>query len=92
AVDMLISHLSLKNRVKIANMNRDDLIFLDKSLGTYIWSKFQLWRNQSLIESCHSQYAKYYLQGDDSCAVIIRELWNKLRKTHKLRIVKQERS
>ena len=88
AVDILISHLSLRNRVKIANMTIDYLISLDKSLGDYIWSKFQLWRNESLIESGHSQYGSYYLQGDDTCSVIVKELWKKLCNTHKLRIVK----
>ncbi|UCE55008.1 MAG: hypothetical protein JSV31_06095 [Desulfobacterales bacterium] len=88
AVDMLISHFSLRKKVKIANMIRGDLISLDKSLAPYIWSKFQLWRNESLIESGHSQYGRYYLQGDDTCSVIVKELWKKLRETHKLRIVK----
>jgi len=88
AVDMLISHLSLRKRVKIANLVRDELISLDKSLSPYIWSKFQLWRNDSLIESGHYQYGRYYLQGDDTCTVIVKELWKKLRETHKLRIVR----
>ena len=88
AVDILISHLSLRKRVKIANLIRDELISLDKSLAPYIWSKFQLWRNESLIESGHYQYGKYYLQGDDTCTVIVKLLWKKLRETHKMRIVR----
>ena len=70
-------------------MEKEDLYSLHFSLGQYIRNTFGLWSgNQELIESCCSVAEKDYLDADDSSAVIIEELWYKLKETHRLRVVK----
>jgi hypothetical protein len=70
-------------------MTHDELINLNAYLGRYILDKFGLWSgNEELIESCLT-FVDYPLHNeDDAAAVIIKELWLQLRRTHRLRIVK----
>ena len=89
AVEMLIAQLPLKQKTTIANMAENELIQLNASLGRYILNKFGLWAgNENLVESCLTK-ANYPLHNeDDAAAVIVKELWRKLKETHKLRIIK----
>lgn len=89
AIEKLISDLPLKDKMIIANMGKGDLIKLNTNLGKYILDKFGLGSgNENLVESCLAQ-ADYPLHDeDDAAAVIVKELWQNLRQTHKLRIIK----
>jgi hypothetical protein len=89
AIEILISNLPLREKTTIANMVEEELIKLNASLGRYIMDKFGLWSgNEKLMESC-LELADYPLRDeDDAAAVIVKELWLKLRQTHKLRIVR----
>jgi hypothetical protein len=89
AIEILISNLALKEKTTIANMSEEELIKLNANLGRYIIDKFGLWSgNEKLVESC-LELADYPLHNeDDAAAIIVRELWLKLRQTHKLRIVR----
>ena len=89
AVQRLINNLPLKEKITIANMVEDELLNLNAYLGRYILDKFSLWSgNEELVESCLA-FVDYPLHNeDDAAAVIIKELWLTLRKTHRLRIVK----
>lgn len=89
AVEILVSELPLKEKITIANMVEEELIMLNANLGRFILDNFGLWSgNEKLVESCLAE-AKYSLHDeDDAVAVIVKELWQKLRQTHKLRIVK----
>lgn len=89
AIERLISDLPLKDKMTIANMGEADLIKLHANLGKYILDKFGLGSgNEKLAESCLT-LADYPLHDeDDAAAVIVKELWQNLRQTHKLRIIK----
>jgi hypothetical protein len=88
-VEMLIAHLPLKQKATIANMAESELISLNTSLGRYILNKFGLWSgNEKLVESCLTKTDYPLHNEDDAAAVIVKELWRKLRETHKLRIIK----
>ena len=89
AIEKLVSELPLKEKITIANMVEEELINLNANLGRFILDKFGLWSgNEKLVESCLAA-ANYPLHDeDDAVAVIVKELWQKLRQTHKLRIVK----
>ena len=89
AIEILISNLPLKEKTTIANMSEEELIKLNANLGRYVMDKFGLWSgNEKLVESC-LELVDYPLHNeDDAAAVIVKELWLKLRQTHKLRIVK----
>lgn len=90
AVDQLIPKISLKDRVTIANMSKEELSGLDMSLGNYIRNQFRLWsENHELLDTCRFFSDKTELTADDAASIIIRALWEKLRRTHKLRIVSE---
>ena len=87
AVERLISELPLKDKTAIANMDEDDLINLHSSLGLSIRNTFLYPRNEQLLESCRFLSQDKYLHWDQAPSVIIKELWKRLRETHRLRIV-----
>jgi len=90
AVDLLVAKLPLKDKVTLANMTREELSGLDTSLGKYIRNNFKLWsRNSVLLETCRFFSDKDELTADDAASIIITALWEKLRKTHKLRVISE---
>jgi hypothetical protein len=89
AVYRLIEELSLKDKTTIANMAEDELATLQFTLGSNIGNEFGIWSgNRALLQSCEVVSGKNYLHPDYAPSVIIRELWKRLKKSHKLRVVK----
>lgn len=89
AVARLISEMPLKDKTTIANMTPDELPGLFASIGQYIITNFGLQSgNRRLIEACRSEADGSFQNDEDAAAVIIDALWQKLRETHKLRLVK----
>jgi hypothetical protein len=88
-VDILMSKMALKDKVIIANMTYGELIDLDSNLGAYIKNIFRLRSgNDELMKSCKVVTKNQNLNEDGACGAIIETLWKKLRKTHKIRVVK----
>jgi hypothetical protein len=87
AVEFLISQLSLKDKSFIAKMPQDDLRELYFSMGLYIRNKLLYPRNDKLLESCRQAAMDKYLHWDQAPYVIIRALWKRLSRTHRLRVV-----
>lgn len=89
AVERVISDLDLKDKIKIANMDLNDLIKLHTILHVYFKNAFGLWSgNTELLASCRSISKEHIYTEDDATLVIIEALWKKLRETHVLRVVK----
>jgi len=89
AVQRLKSTLSLKDRSLLANMQPDELSHLNSGLGEYIKQNFGLYvGNDPLMRSCAHVGRLTNPLVDEACAVILRVLWEDLRKTHKLRVIK----
>ncbi len=89
AVQQLKAVLPLKDRTVMANMQADELNHLKTGLGEYIKQKFGLYMdNLKLIESCAKTGNLMKPLPDEACAVILRALWQDLRSTHKLRVIK----
>lgn len=88
AVDRLISELSLKDRVTIANQNIDELLKLHNNLSIYVKNAFRLdYENKELLESCTAMSEYPIYSTDDVATVIIGVLYKKLIETHKMRLV-----
>ena len=88
AVKRLISDLPLKDKTAIANLAENDLATLQFSLGTYIGREFGIWSgNRQLLDSCEITSGDAHLHPDFAPSVIIKELWESLRDTYKLRVV-----
>lgn len=89
AVIRLKTALSLKDRSLLANMQANELDHLNSGLGEYIKKNFGLYsNNEKLLQSCADIGRLMQPLPDEACAVILRALWEDLRKTHKLRIIK----
>ena len=70
-------------------MGEAELTTLNSLLGRHILQEFGLWSgNENLVKSCMA-IADYPLQNEgDALNVIIKKLWQELKVTHRLRIIK----
>jgi len=93
AVNKLIEEMPLKDRVYIAGFEQKDLGLLHGMMGSYIRHDFGLFRgNMELIASCQKVSGIAGLTADQVPLVIMKALWEKLKKTHALRVVKKEKT
>ena len=89
AVDRLITQLPLKDKTKIVKMDQEDLSALPFTIGQYIREQFGLGRgNDGLMQSCLSISEEDDLHEETASMVVIEALWQRLRQTHGLRVVK----
>jgi hypothetical protein len=89
ALNHLERSLSLKDRATIANMNPGELASLNYSLGNTINTRFDLFTtNTRLLDDCRRWSGQLDLSSQHAAAVIIRALWERLRATCRIRIVK----
>jgi hypothetical protein len=81
--------LPLKDKTTIAKMAEKDLMTLQFTLGSYIGSEFGVWTgNAKLLYTCKQASGDMHIDPDRAPIVIIEKLWERLRESHKLRIVK----
>ena len=93
AVKKLMDELPLKDRVYIAGLKQTELGLIHHMLGSHIRQDFGLFAgNLELIESCREVSGIPDLMADQVSFVIMKALWEKLKGTHALRVVKKEKS
>ena len=89
AVERLIRELSLKDKTNIANMTENELMTLEFTLGTYIENEFGIYTgNRHLIFASRQISGDVHIDLGSISPLIIKELWKRLRESHKLRVVK----
>ena len=88
AVDRLMAEMALKDLTKLAKMKEDNLVNLHYTVGMWIRNNFVYPRNEKLLESCREVSGDKYLHYAQMHMVILHELWKRLQKTHKLKVVK----
>ncbi len=89
AVERLLSGLALKDKATIANMAEVELSSMHGNLGEYLQKEFGLWsENSDLLTSCGFFAKRDKVTANEASSIIIRELWKRLRASHKLRVVK----
>jgi hypothetical protein len=90
-VNEIIAELPIDVKVRAANLDEDGLVVLKLRLGKYLW---QLINNQTkivneeLMADCIKQSGNETLDEFEAASFILKEIWNRLRKTHRLRVVK----
>ena len=93
-VDMVVREiildLTLEEKVATANLDEDEFRVLELTLGKYI--RYRLDQldtnvNKALMEDCIEKSGEP-LDKADAASVILKELWTRLRETHRLRVVK----
>ena len=90
-VKEIISELPLEERVGTADLDADEFRILELTLGKLIQYKLDnmpVTVNQKLKEDCLAKSENKNLDEVDAAGVILRELWKRLKETHRLRIVK----
>lgn len=89
AVERLISIMTMKEKVALSRMEESDLLYPSENLVHYIYDTFGLHRgNEALLQSCRKNSENTSMTAEEAPSEIIRELWLKLRETHRLRVVK----
>ena len=89
-VEEIIAELTLVERVATADLEENEFRVIELILGKYIRHKLDqldVGVNQKLMKDCLSKSGES-LDEVDAATVIIKELWNRLRETHRLRVVK----
>jgi hypothetical protein len=88
-VDLLMSDLTLRDRVMMAEMEESKLPRVYNALSPVLKREFGLVAdNIALLRSCFRQ-ARSFDNGlmEDPAMVIIRRLWSKVRRSHTLRVI-----
>lgn len=88
AVSQTILNMSLKDRVTMANLSEAELSGIQGTLGDYIRRKLPEWQKDPLFVSSLPKNEKSSSDGDALVFFMIREIWEALQETHKIRIVK----
>ncbi|MFH0729129.1 MAG: putative molybdenum carrier protein [Pseudomonadota bacterium] len=88
AVSHLISNMSLKDKATVANMTEREVLGLDSTLGRYISEKLDRWVTSSSFMASYIDLTGKAFVRTEAPAVILRELWQTLKVTHRLRVVK----
>lgn len=89
AVNRLVAELSFRERTKIGNLAKEDLLTLYPAFIPHIRDDFGLWDdNTSLLASCRTVAKDPQLHQDEAGPLIVRSLWKKLQKTYRLKMVK----
>ena len=90
-VDEIIAEMSLDDRVRTAYLDEDGLVVLQLALGKYLLYLIETQSgdvNKKLLKDCINQSGNDTLDEAEAASYILKELWNRLRETHRLRAVK----
>ncbi len=89
AVDRMISDLDLESKAKIANMDLNNLANVHFELHMYFKNAFGVWHgNKELLADCRATSGEAIRNEDEATFVILKSLWEKLRRTHIIRLAK----
>jgi hypothetical protein len=89
AVDQIINSISLRERIMMANLKKNQMVLLEQLYSLHIREKLKEWSgNKELMKNCLAHFENYTLDEIQLEAVIIKELLKRLRETHKLRVIK----
>jgi len=89
AIDRLLYELPLKVKIYIAELEKNELEVLYPTLREHIKEGYGLkYKKGELMKDCRFMAKGKVIDEDVAVELIIKEMWEKLRKTHTLRIVK----
>ena len=90
-VEDIIAEMPLDDRVRTANLDEDGLLVLQIALGKYLRYLIDNQSedvNKKLLIDCIKQSGNETLDEAEAALYILKELWNRLRESHRLRAVK----
>ena len=89
-VEEIIAELTLAERVSAADLDENEFRVLELIMGKlirYNLDQKDVAVNKELMKDCLAKSGES-LDEVDAATVILKELWNRLRETHRLRVVK----
>ena len=89
-IEEIIAELTLVERVGTADLEENEFRVIELTLGKYTrhrLDQMDVGVNQKLMKDCLKKSGKS-LNETDAATVIIKELWKRLRETHRLRVAK----
>ena len=89
-IDDIIAEMPLDDRVRTANLDEDGLLVLQIGLGKYLQYLMNHQSedvNEKLLKDCRIQSGKA-LDETEAASYILKELWNRLQETNRIRLVK----
>jgi len=90
-VSDIIAQMPLDDRVRTANLDEDGLLVLQLGLMKYLQFLIDHQSedvNEKLLKDCIKQSGKETLDKPEEASYILKELWNRLQETHRIRLVK----
>jgi hypothetical protein len=89
AIDSIISDMTLEERVRLANLNEDDLLPLELVTERYLTGKLlERQVNEELLNSSRDYFRDRTANAPQMARLLAREIWMRLRETHRLRVVR----
>ena len=90
-VNEIIAEMPLDDKVRTANLDEGGIIVLQLALGKYLRHLIDNQSedvNEKLMADCIKQSGNETLDEAEAASYILKELWNRLQETHRLRAVK----
>ena len=86
----IIAEIPLEDKVRFANLAENEIQVLEAILGKFLnyrLEKLDEKVNEELLKECSAKFGDKSLDHRGAAVFILKELWNRLRETHKLRVV-----
>ena len=83
--------MPLDDRARTANLDEDGVLVLQLALGKYLRSLLENQSedvNKKLFKDCVKHSGNQTLDEAEAPLYILKELWNRLQETHRLRVAK----
>ena len=88
-VDLILAQLSLEEMAGFAKTSVENLEMLSHVLAVVVQTKIEgSTLNQGLVDDCRRISGNPDLDVSGASKVVIEAIWNRLRETHRLRVVK----
>jgi len=90
-IEILYDDISRRDKFIMADLSEHELdttVYLE--MAKILRKEFGLYNgNEGLLKSCHEYMGKDYDRFEDPAMIIIKELWKKVKKKHRLRLVQK---
>ncbi len=86
----IIAEMPLEGKVRFANLAENEIQVLEEILGKFLnyrLEKLDEKVNEELLKECRAKFGDKSLDHSGAAVFILKELMNRLRETHKLRIM-----
>ena len=87
-VDKLEAEMTFADKTRLANMNEAALVRFHQSYGFFLRTEFRLPGNDPLMRSCLSKSYLTTITPEQASFVILKELQQRLRSGHALKVIK----